>query len=149
MTRKDAYPLPRIDDTLDSLGGAKYFTTLDLQSGYWQVDVDPRSRDKTAFSTPFGLYQFKRMPFGLTNAPATFQRLMEVVLRGLSPLICLVYLDDIIIFSRTFDEHVESLRLVLECLRAAGLKLKPKKCRLLCELEKSSCGNRVANSHMR
>ena len=133
VTRKDAYPQPRIDDTLDSLGGAKYFSTLDLQSGYWQVDVDSESRDKTAFSTPFGLYQFKRVPFGLTNAPATFQRLMAVVLRGLTPLMCLVYLDDIIIFSTTFEEHVERLRLVLSRLREAGLKLKPRKCRLLCE----------------
>ena len=132
VTRKDAYPLPRIDDTLDSLGGAKYFSTLDLQSGYWQVDVDSESRDKTAFSTLFGLYQFKRMPFGLTYAPATFQRLMAVVLRGLTPLMCLVYLDDIIVFSTTF-EYIERLRLALSRLREAGLKLKPRKCRLLCE----------------
>ena len=91
------------------------------------------SRDKTAFSTPFGLYQFKRTPFGLTNATATFQRLMAVVLRGLTPLMCLVYLDDIIIFSTTFEEYVERLRLVLSHLREAGLKLKPRKCRLLRE----------------
>ena len=133
VTKKDAYPLPRIDDTLDSLEGAKYFSTLDLQSGYWQDDVDSQFRDKTAFSTPFGLYQFKRMPFGLTNAPATFQRLMAVVFGGLTPMMCLVYQDDIIVFSTTFQEHVERLRPVLSRLREAGLKLKPRKCKLLCE----------------
>lgn len=134
VTRKDAYPLPRIDETLDSLGQAKYFSTLDLQSGYWQVEVDEHSRDKTAFATPFGLYQFRRMPFGLTNAPATFQRLMEAALHGLSPLICLVYLDDIIVFSSTFEEHLSRLRTVFTRLRQAGLKLKPRKCKLLCSL---------------
>ena len=98
VTRKDAQPLPRIDDTLDTLGQACLFSTLDLASGYWQVQVDPKDQEKTAFVTPFGLYQFRVMPFGLSNAPATFQRLMEHVLSGLHWSICLVYLDDIIVF---------------------------------------------------
>ena len=97
VTRKDVYPLPRIDDTLDSLAQQKYFTTLDLASGYWQVNMNPQSQEKTAFITHSGLYEFCVMPFGLCNAPATFQRLMEVVLRGLVRECCLVYLDDILV----------------------------------------------------
>eukprot|EP00731_Ephydatia_muelleri_P007838 Em0004g176a len=130
-TRKDAQPLPRIDDTLDALGGAQYFSTLDLASGYWQVEVDSRDREKTAFVTPFGLFQFRVMPFGLCNAPATFQRLMERVLAGLHWMTCLVYLDDIIIFSRSVETHVKQLKEVLERLKIAGLKIRPKKCHLL------------------
>ena len=83
VTRKDAYPLPRIDDTLDTLHGSMWFTTLDLASGYWQVEVEKRDQHRTAFSTPNGLFEFKVMPFGLCNAPATFQRLMDLVLAGL------------------------------------------------------------------
>ena len=131
VTRKDAFPLPRIDDTLDALHGAKYFSTLDLQSGYWQVLVAPEDREKTAFVTPHGLYQFRRMPFGLTNTPATFQRLMYTVLKGLLYVKCLIYLDDIIIFGRTREEHAENLLAVLKALESAGLKIKPRKCNLL------------------
>ena len=96
VTRKDAYPLPRVDDTLDTLAGSKWFSTLDLLSGYWQVEVHPEDRQKTAFCTPDGLFEFKVMPFGLCNAPATFQRLMDTVLAGLQWTNCLVYLDDVI-----------------------------------------------------
>ena len=94
VTRHDAYPLPRIDATLDSLAGCQYFTTLDLASGYWQVAVDEPDKEKTAFSTPQGHFEFNVMPFGLTNAPATFQRLMDCVLSGLTYEQCLIYLDD-------------------------------------------------------
>ena len=107
MIRKDAYPPPRIDSTLDALGAAKYFSTADLGSGYWQVEVEPRDQEKTAFATPHGLFEFRVMPFGLTGAPSTFQRLMESVLAGLQWSTCLVYLDDIIIFCTSFEEHLE------------------------------------------
>ena len=131
LTKKDAHPLPRIDDTLDSLQGSCWFSTLDLASGYWQVEVDPAHKEKTAFTTPFGLHQFKVMPFGLCNAPSTFQRLMELVLAGLQWSICLVYLDDIIIHSKTVKEHLARLREVFTRLRQAGLKIKPAKCHLM------------------
>ena len=130
VTVKDAYPLPKIDETLDSLAGAKWFSTLDLYSGYWQVGMDSSDKAKTAFITRKGLFQFRVLPFGLCNAPATFERLMEAVLAGLQWDICLIYLDDIITFGRNFGEAVENLKKVMERLRGAGLKLKPKKCEL-------------------
>ena len=130
-TKKDAHPLPRIDDTLDQLSGAHWFSTLDLASGYWQVELNPADKEKTAFSTSFGLFQFNVMPFGLCNAPSTFQRLMEMVLAGLHWSICLVYIDDIIIYGRTCEEHLERLEEVFKRLRQAGLKMKPSKCFLL------------------
>ena len=104
---------------------------LDLASGYWQVELNPADKEKTAFSTPFGLFQFNVMPFGLCNAPGTFQRLMEMVLAGLHWSICLVYIDDIIIYGRTCEEHLERLEEVFKRLRQAGLKMKPSKCFLL------------------
>ena len=128
LTVKDSFPLPRIDDTLDVLGGANFFTTLDLASGYWQVQVAEGDKAKTAFVTDRGLYEFNVMPFGLTNAPATFQRLMNQVLRGLTYEQCLVYLDDILIFSTDFDSHLTDIAAVTERIRKAGLKLKPTKC---------------------
>ena len=131
VTRKDSYPLPRIDDSLDSLGSAKYFSTLDLASGYWQVGLSPDAREKSAFCTTSGLYQFRVMPFGLANAPATFQRLMERVLTGLHWEVCLVYLYDVIVFSKTWKGHLQRLDIVFQRMRAANLRLKPSKCHLL------------------
>ena len=128
VTRKDTYPLPRIDDAIDALSGSTLFTTLDLQSGYHQVAMHSESRDKTAFISHAGLYEYNVMSFGLTNAPSTFQRLMSTVLHGLEWKICLIYIDDIIIFSSSFDEHLHRLRLVFDRLRLANLKLKPSKC---------------------
>jgi hypothetical protein len=129
VTKKDVYPLPRIDETLEALGGARLFTTLDLRSGYWQIGMAPGDRDKTAFTTKRGLYRFKRMPFGLMNAPSTFQRMMNGVLRGLTWLTCLVYLDDIVVFTcGGIERHVIEVAAVLERLRVAGLTLKLKKC---------------------
>ena len=130
VTRKDSFPLPRIDVTLDALNGATWFSTLDLKSGYWQVELEAGAKEKTAFSAGKGLWQFKVMPFGLCNAPVTFERLMEAVLSGLPWETCLVYLDDIIVHAASFEDHIENLCRVLERLRQANLKLNPKKCRL-------------------
>ncbi|GFU66226.1 retrovirus-related Pol polyprotein from transposon 412 [Trichonephila clavipes] len=129
VTKKDSYPLPRIDDTLDTLSGHKWFSTLDLKSGYWQVEIHPEDREKTAFTSGQGLWQFKVMPFGLCNAPATFERLMETVLKGLTFEACLIYLDDVIIGGRTFEEHLQNIRKVLSKLRDANLKLNLSKCK--------------------
>ena len=112
ITRKDAYPLPRIDDTLETLSQPQLFSTLDLASGYWQVELAEESREKTAFSTTEGLYEFKVMPFELCNAPATFQRLMDLVLSGLQWSNCLVYIDDIMIKGKTFQEHLKNMEQV-------------------------------------
>ncbi|KAK3889412.1 hypothetical protein Pcinc_006591 [Petrolisthes cinctipes] len=132
QTVPDKYPMPHLNDLLQAIGeGNKVFSTLDLLSGYWQVPVHERSRDITAFSTHQGHYQFRRMPFGLCNAPTTFQRLVNNVLAGLIGKDALVYLDDIIIFSKDVPTHLEKLRKVLERLASAGLKLKLSKCEFL------------------
>ena len=131
VTVKDSYPLPRITDCLDALGTGRYFSTFDLRSGYFQVLMEEADKGKTSFVTRSGLYQFKVMPFGVTNGPATFQRLMDLTMAGLNYQICLVYLDDIVLMSRTVEEHLDRLVLILERLRKAGLKLKPSKCNLL------------------
>ena len=132
VTKPDLYPLPRIDDLLDQLGKSRFFSTLDLAAGYWQIRVHPNSIEKTAFITPQGLFEFQVMPFGLTNAPSVFQRLMQRVLRGLNPDegpdFVSVYIDDVLVFSRTLTEHLQHLKLVIEHLQEAGLKLKPAKC---------------------
>ena len=130
LTIKDAYPLPRIDDSLDSLSGSAWFSTLDLCSGYWQVSVKEEDRPKTAFVTRKGLFQFRKMPFGLSCAPATFQRLMETVMAGLQWEICLIYLDDVIVVGKTFEDMIVNLSKVFDRIVEAGLKLKPKKCAL-------------------
>ena len=130
VTVKLSYPLPRIDTCLESLGGAQYFSTLDLRSGYWQTEIAEEDRDKTAFSTRSGQYRFTVLSMGLANAPAQFQRLMDLVLVGLNFETCLVYLDDIICFSRTFDEHLSRLSAIFNRLVASDLKLSSKKCHL-------------------
>ena len=110
ITRKDSYPLPQIDDTLKTLTGMTLFSTLDLKSGYWQVEMDPQDKEKTAFTTGRGIWQFKVMPFGLCNAPATFERLMERVLANLPLQTALVYPDDILIAGRTFGHHLATFK---------------------------------------
>ncbi len=130
-TKRDAFPLPRIDESLDALGGAQVFSTIDLASGYHQVAVHERDRPKTAFTTPFGLYEYRRMPFGLCNAPATFQRLMQASMSDLVLQIVLIYLDDLLVYSSTFHEHMVRLETVFKRLRETGLKIKIEKCHFL------------------
>ncbi|CAL9702845.1 unnamed protein product [Knipowitschia caucasica] len=128
VTIKDSHPLPRVDDSLDALAGSMWFSTLDFSNGYWQVEVAEEDREKTTFTTGRGIYQWRAMPMGLSNSPATFQRMMELVLRGLPWHTCLVYLDDILIFSRTFEDHLGHLGEVLTRIDLAGLRLNSSKC---------------------
>ena len=128
---KDAFSLPGIDETLNSLQGSQWFSSLDLKSGYLQIKMDEESKPLTAFTVrPLGFYECERMPFGFTNAPATFQRLMETCLGDLNLHWCIIYLDDIVIFSKDLASHLERLEAVFGKLEKAGLKLKPSKCEL-------------------
>ena len=128
VTYQDTYPLPRIDSCLDTLHGASWFTTLDLRAGYYNIPVAEQDRDKTAFVTRRGCWRFAVMPFGLTCAPSVFQRLMDMVLAGLGYETCLVYLDDVIIFGKTFEELLQRTDVIFDRIRSAKLKLKPSKC---------------------
>ena len=130
VTKSNSFPLPVIDDILAQLGGAKYFTTLDLKSGYWQVKMDPKDKEKVAFTCHRGLFQFLTMPFGVLNGPSKFQELMTIVLQDCTDF-AIAYLDDIIIFSPTLEKHFEHVRMVFDCLRQHQLKLKLKKCTFL------------------
>ena len=147
QTVRDAYMLPLIETTLDSLAGARFFTSLDLQSGYWQVEIEEEDKQKTAFRVDgIGFFECNRMPFGLTNAPAVFQRLMEQTLANLSNVV--VYIDDIIIHSKDFDQHLEDLENCFNRLQTAGLKLKPKKCHL-CRKEVKYLGHYISEDGIR
>ena len=142
-TVKDAHPLPRIDDLLDAFHGARWFSTLDLKSGYWQVPIMERDKEKTAFRTSSGqLYEFNQVPFGLCNAPATFSHLMDRILSGLHWETRLFYLDDIIVFSSTWEEHLAHLRQVFERLRHTNFKLGAEKCAFT-DKEVTYLGHRV------
>jgi hypothetical protein len=127
-TTKDAYSLPRIDESIDVLAGAKFFSSVDINRAFWQVPLAEEDKEKTGFMVEGRLYEFNVMPFGSMNAPATFQRLMDRVLSGMTWRQVLVYLDDVLLFSRTWDEHIKSIREVLNRLKIANLKLKPSKC---------------------
>ena len=129
-TKKDAFPLPRIDDSLNSLSGQAWFSTLDLASGNWQVRLSENAKPKAVFATHSGLFQFAVMPFGLCNAPATFKRLMSQVMRGLHWKRCLVYIDDILVFGNDFESALHNLELVLDRVAEYGLQLKSTKCNL-------------------
>ena len=113
VTKFDAYPMPRIDEMLDWIGKVRFISTLDLAKGYGQVPMDPADKEKMAFSSPRGLYQFNVMPFGLNGAPATFQRMMDHVLQGTEESVG-VYLDDIVVYSNTWPEHLQHLKVVLQ-----------------------------------
>ena len=126
VTKKDRYPLPIMEDLFDALAGAQVFSSLDLASGYWQVEVAEEDREKTAFVVPNGLYEFQTMPFGLSNAPATFQRLMAEVLKDLIPQRCLVYMDDVIVHGKNEKDHMDNLMRVFDRLQEVGLKLQQK-----------------------
>ena len=128
-TIKDAHALPRIEEILEALAGNKYFTVVDMKSGYFNVELEEDHKERTAFTLgPLGFYEYNKMPFGLANSPATYQRLMETILMDLNLKICFVYLDDVIIFSDTFQEHLDRIDKVFKRFREAGLKLAPKKC---------------------
>lgn len=129
LTKRDAIPLPRIEETFTLLSGSKWFSVLDLKSGYYQLEVEESDRPKTAFTTPFGNWQFRRLPQGLTNSPAMFQRTMEKVMAGLNLQEVIAFLDDLIIFSDTLEQHEDRLMKVLQRISAFGLKLAPSKCR--------------------
>lgn len=133
ITQPDRYPLPRLDDLLHKAKQTPFMTTLDLKSGYHQISVRPADRDKTAFITPFGLFRYNVMPFGLRNAPSTFQRMIDRFRSGLQQLTILAYLDDLIILSETFNEHLQALQLVFERLKLFKLHLNRTKCSFACE----------------
>lgn len=130
-TINDKFPIPNIEEILDKLGRSVYFTTIDLKSGFHQIEVEKADRQKTAFSTDKGHFEFIRMPFGLKNAPATFQRAMNNILGNLIGRCCLVYLDDIIIFGSSLQQHLENLNKVLERLIQENLKVQFDKCEFL------------------
>ena len=129
-TRKDGYPLPNISETLDTLAGSSWYNVLDMASGFWQCSMSQDDRPKTAFATHKGLFEFNVMPFGLANAPATFQRLVSLVLQGVHWKRCLAYLDDLLVPGGSFPDTLDNLGLVLDRLQRANLRLRPDKCRL-------------------
>ena len=131
LVKPDGFPLPRIQDCLDSVVGSTLFSTFDLTSGYFQIPLKEDDIPKSAFVCKYGHFEMNRMPFGLNNAASTFQRTMELALQGLQWITCLIYIDDIIVFGRNFEEHLRRVEEVFERLRNAGLKLKPDKCNML------------------
>ena len=128
LTVKDSFPLPKIEECLDTLAGNTWFSTLDMNSGYWQIEIDEKDRHKTAFITKYGLFQHNRMAYGLTNAPSCFQRVVQLMLQGMTWKQILAFLDDIIVLGKLFKGHLANIRRVLERFRKHNLKLKPKKC---------------------
>ena len=147
-TKKDAYPLPRMQETMESMVGARHFSCMDLKSGFWQVKMAEESRQYTAFTVgSMGVYEFLRMPYGLCNAPATFQRLMQNCLGELNLTYTLIYLDNVIVYSKIEEEHLVRLRSMLEQFMEHGLKLKPSKCNIF-HTEISYLGHKVSTAGM-
>ena len=131
-TKKDSFPLPRMQETMESMVGARFFSSMDLKSGFWQVRMSEKVRQYTAFTVgSLGVYEFLWMPYGLCNAPATFQRLMQNCLGELNLTYALVYLDDVKVYSRTEEDHLRQLQAMFECFYEHRLKLKPSKCSFL------------------
>ena len=147
-TVSDKQPIPRVQEFLDGLGGQKCFSTLDMAKTYHQGFVKEECRKYTAFSTPWALYEFVRIPFGLKNSPAVFQRYINQSLVGLRDVICLVYLDDILCYGKTFEEHVKNLAAVLKCLKSRGIKLRPDKCNF-CKPEVRYLGRLISENGYR
>lgn len=133
VTCEEKYPLPRIEEILDNLGKCTYFTTLDLAQGFHQIEMDPTSIEKTAFSVNHGHFEYLRMPFGLKNAPSTFQRMMDEILRDYLYKFCFVYMDDVVIFSKSLSEHIDHIRVIFKKLRDVNLKIQPDKSEFLCK----------------
>ena len=134
VTVKDAYPIPRSDESISKLGAAKFFTTLDLGSAFWQIPMRKQDRDKTGFACELGLFQWKRMLFGLCNATATFQRLMAHALIGVTTKygnLVMCYVDDVVVATPTLEDHIERLDEVFACMKRSGIKYKPSKCEIL------------------
>jgi hypothetical protein len=128
VTKPDAYPIPDIVDTLDSLGASKIFSVLYMASGYHQIEIQEEDKEKAAFSCHMGHYQFTKLPFGVNNGRATYQRCMDFILMGLKGIDCLAYLDDLICYSATMSEHAEKLERIFQRLERANFKIKPSKC---------------------
>ena len=127
--KKDSYPLPWIQEVLESMAGTGHFSTMDFKSRFWQVKMAPESQQYTTFTIGnLGFYEFTRMPFWLCNAPTTFQHLMQNTLGELNQTYCIIYLDDVIVFGHLVKEHLEHLHFVFECFGEFNLKLKPSKC---------------------
>ena len=147
-TKKDAYPLPHMQETMESMVGTRHFSCMDLKSGFWQVKMAEESRQYTAFTVgSMGVYEFLHMPYGLCNAPATFQCLMQNCLGELNLMYTLIYLDDVIVYSKTEEEHLVRLRAILERFMEHGLKLKPSKCNFF-RTEISYLGHKVSTAGM-
>ena len=128
QTIKDAYALPNLEESFSALTGSQWFSVMDLKSGYYQIEMEESDKAKTAFVCPLGFWEWNRMPQGITNAPSTFQRLMEKCMGDIHLREVLVFLDDLIVFSKTLEEHEARLTNVLNRLRENGLKLSPEKC---------------------
>ena len=127
LATPDSYPIPGMEDLMSKMHGAKFFSTMDAASGYWQIGIKKEDRHKTCFVTPFGSYEFNVCPYGVSTLPSTYTRLMHHVLRGLEAF-CVVYFDDLLIFSETFEDHLKHLDIVFTRLKAANLSLKASKC---------------------